>query len=394
MPGTEQTQDNKTAEAQAATDTALDNFQWDDTGGGDFFGIAETGTKEDVKPDVVSDVKKEDGKEPTPKADTKKEGEEEDEEEDSFFDIVDKPGETKEGEEDQGSDEDVDKDYYKTLASRMKEDGIFQNVDIPEGEDFTEDKFIELQDLEIDSRVEEAFEGFFSELDADGAAFLKHKKEGGSTEDFFKTYGQSTGAPQGDLDDESYQEQVSRYYYEQEGEDPEDIDDKIEWLKDSGKLEKYAQKFDGKLKENDKKTKEDLANNTKAAEKTAEEGRLAFATSVQEALEAIEEVDNFKFTKESKKTLLPFITKATVKVGKNKHITGMQDKLSATLKDPNKMLVLAQLLQNDFDVSSIINSATTAKTKTLKDDIQRKKTSVRPTNSGKAGSRKSLSEFF
>jgi hypothetical protein len=276
----------------------------------------------------------------------------------------------------------------------MKEQGIFQNIELPEGEELTQEKFIELQDGEVESRVDEAFEGFFSELDGDAAAFLKHKKEGGSTEDFFKVYSQTTSTPEGDLDDETYQEKLARHYYKSvDGEESEDIDDKIQWLKDTGKLEKYAQKFDTKLKENDKKSKKDLQKATLDASKAADEGKKAFVDSVQEALDNIEQVDNFKFTEKSKKSLFPFITKPTVKVGKNKYVTGMQSKLQTALKTPDKMLILAQLLENDFDLSGIVADSVTQNTKKLKKDIQRQKSGVKPTGSGRVTKKRSLSDI-
>ena len=395
-PGETQTQtaEEQAAQVQTDKDKALTDFTWDD-GEGDFFGIADTAvTKEEeeviTKVKTDEDVLDEEGNKVASKV-----IEEEEETEEEFFGIKtsDATGEeviTKTPEEDT-----IEDGSYRTIASKMKEGGIFQNIEIPEEEEITEDKFIELQDKEIESRVDEAFEGFFEELDEDAAAFLKFKKEGGNTPDFFKAYGQNTGAPTGDLDDESYQEKVSRYYYKNvEQDDAEDIDDKIEWLKDSGKLEKYAQKFDQKIKDTDKESKEGLAKQAKAAGKAADDAKLAFANTVQETLDNTDQVDNFTFTKESKKNLLPFITKSTVKVGKNKYVTGMQSKLGTALRDPEKMLILAQLLQNDFDVSDIINTADTTKTKKLKNDIQRKKTSVGPKSSGRTGNKRGLADFF
>ena len=378
MPGTK----TKTAQEQAAkttqetTASALEDFSWDD-GTENFFGIEDTAVE---KKAVVEDGEEEE-----------EEGfEEEEEEDENFF------GEGSEEEEEEGAEEEsiksLDKGDYKSLLTKMKEKGILHNMDLPE-EEVTEDKFIELQDLEIESRVDEAFEGFFSELDEDAAAFLKFKKDGGNTQEFFKVYRKSGTAPTGDLDDEAYQEKISRYYYEQiEGDDPEDIDDKIEWLKDSGKLSKFSQKFDGKVKQEEKKQKEDLQKQAQAADKAALDSRKAFVDSVQETLENTDKVDNFTFTTEGKKSLLPFITKQTVKVGKNKYITPMQDKLQTALRSPEKMLVLAQLLENDFDISSVVNSATTGKTKKLKTDIQRQK-SAKPTSSGRTGKKRSLADI-
>ena len=109
-------------------------------------------------------------------------------------------------------------------------------------------------------------------------------------------------------------------------------------------------------------------------------------------MDNIDKVDNFTFTETSKKSLLPFITKQTVKAGKNRYITPMQDKLQTALRDPEKMLVLAQLLQNDFDVSTIVANETTVITKKLKNDIQRKK-SINPKGTGRVGKRRSLADI-
>jgi hypothetical protein len=388
MPGVDKTQ-VKTAEEQAAKTTeenkALEDFSWDDgEGGGDFFGIKETAVVEEKV------VPKTEGEEDKKEVATT----EENEEEEDFFGVTtteDEEGKTTTKEVDENEEDDGS---YRSIAEKMKESKIFQNIEIPEEEEITGEMFIELQDKEIESRVDEAFEGFFEELDEDAAAFLKFKKEGGNTPDFFKVYGQNTGAPKGDLDDEAHQERVSRYFYAQDGDDPDEIDDKIEWLKTSGKLEKYSTKFDQKIKEADKTQRESLAKQVKDQAKVDQDAKIAFATSVQETLDNTEQVDNFKFTKASKKSLLPFITKPTVKVGKNKYITGMQSKLGTALRDPEKMLILAQLLQNDFDVSDVINADNTSRTKKLKNDIQRKKGSVRPKSSGKTGSKRGLADFF
>ncbi|MCK5139982.1 MAG: hypothetical protein KAQ85_09090, partial [Thermodesulfovibrionia bacterium] len=358
MPEETSAQETKVAAQEAAENTALADFEWDESGSTDFFGI-EGSAIEPVATEVtevIKEVKKgeETPAETTPPVATKTTETEEEEEED-FFGIK----ETKDGiveTTEETAEEGEGVNYYTDTFAKMKEQGVFQNTELPENEEeLTQEKFIELQDSEIESRVDEAFEGFFSELDSDAAAFLKHKKEGGSTEDFFKVYGQNTGTPTGDLDDETYQEKIASHYYKSvDGDDPEDIDDKIEWLKDSGKLEKYAEKFDNKIKENDKKSKEDLKKQTAASIKASDESKKAFSDSVQEALDNIEQVDNFKFTPKSKKSLFPFITKPTVKVGKNHYITGMQSKLQTALKTPEKMLILAQLLENDFDLSGIL----------------------------------------
>lgn len=379
----------------------LQDFTWDD-GTSDFFEIAGTAVEKDEVEEVIEKVKDtvetEEEKEDTPKS---KEGDESEEvdEDDNFFGIKTKEnpktGEVTTEEVEEEEEEDKNTSSYKSLAEKMKEQGIFQNVEFPEDEEeITEEQFIELQDTEVESRVGEALEGFFEELDDDGAAFLKFKKEGGDTADFFKVYSKGAEVPTGDLDDEAYQIKVSRYHYANvEKLDAEDIDDRIEWLKDSGKLEKYANKFDTSIKEFDKKQREDLQKATKEKAKAADAQRELFVSSVKEALDETDEIDNFKFNKKDKKDLPSFITKPSVKVGKNHYVTPMQSKLQTALRDKSKMLILAKLLMNDFDVSDLVNTKTTEKTKQVRKNIQRKK-SVAPTSSGKEGQRKrGLADF-
>lgn len=399
MPEIKSAQETKdgasTAPQATETNESLANFEWDESGSADFFGIEGTAVVDEVA-EVIKEVKKETIVPPANSTEATEEIVEDaaDQDAETFFGVTkNKKGEIVEAKEEEEITA-IGEGYYADTYAKMKEQGVFQNIELPEGEELTQEKFIELQDSEIESRVDEAFEGFFSELDTDAAAFLKHKKEGGSTQDFFKVYGTNTGTPTGDLDDAAYQEKLTRHYYKNvEGEDPEDIDDKIEWLKDSGKLEKYAQKFYTKIKEKEVKSKEDLKQATKAATKESDASKLSFINSVQEALDNTDQVDNFKFTTNSKKRLLPFITKPSVKVGKNRYITPMQSKLQTALKTPEKMLILAQLLENDFDISSIIADAGTITTKKLKRDIQRQKSGVKPTGSGKVGKKRSLADI-
>lgn len=375
----EVTTQDKEKEVVEQENQSLENFDWDTTGEGDFFGIKGTAPEATEVEEVVKKVKEDSPEE--------EEQEAEEEEQETFFEVEEEK--EKDNEQEEGDD------FFKTLSQNFKEKGIFQNIEIPEGEEITEEKFIELQDSEIEARVDEALEGFLEELDEDAAAFLKFKKEGGNTQDFFKVYGQNTSTPQGDIEDEAFQEKLNRYYYKNvEGLDEEDINDKLEWLKDSGKLQKYAEKHDEKLKELDKESKEDLQKKAKEQEKLQEEARQKFVDSVQQTLEETDEIDNFKFPEKEKKELHAFITKPTIKVAKNRYVTGMQSSLQEALKDPKKMLVLAKLLKNNFAVDDIVATTTTKATKKLKDDLQRVSRTVRPSSSGKSNKRRNLADFF
>lgn len=369
----EATQETQQSQAE------LETFNWDDPGDFNFDEMV-------IEDNQEEKVEEKEEKQQTT-AEEQKEQEKEEEDNDDVFSF-------EETAEEESGKVKTTSSPYKELTQKLKQKGIFQNVEIPEDEEVEEDKFFEYHDKEIEARVDEALEDWSEQLDEDGKAFIKFKKEGGKTEDFLKTYREAIERPSGDLKDESYQEKLSRYYYKKvEGLDPEDIDDRIQWLKDSGKLEKYAEKHDEKITEMEASSKQNLVEKQKEQARLAEEAKTKFVDAVRTALEETDEVGKFKFTPKLKKELLPFITKPTVKVGKNQYITGVQDKLKTALRDPSKMLILAKLLYNDFDVSDIEATTTTQQTRQIKGDLQRKE-HVKVTSSGQIGKKRSLADYF
>jgi hypothetical protein len=391
----------KATQEQEQTSSTLDDFKWDDNSS-DFFGIKGSGEDRTEMENVLEVVKieKDDEEEGFKKTSKKLDDNEDEDEEEVWF-----GNSSTEEEEEEEEDKDnfmpnstkttkASENIYADLYAEIKEGGLFQ-TDLEEGTVVDKEKFFELQELEIEARVEESIKGFMEELDEEGAAFLKFKKNGGSTAEFLKVYAANTEVPQGDLDDEVHQEKVSRYYYKNvEGLDPEDVDDRIEWLKTSGKLEKYAIKIDADLKEKEAKEKEALQTKAKLDAKEAEQKRKDFINTVQETLDNTDEIDGYKFNPAEKKALHSFITKPSIKVGQNMYVTPFQQKLRTALADKEKMLVLAKLLSNDFDVSDVVAAKTTAQTKKIKEDLQRKKGPELKSSGKPEGKKRGLADFF
>jgi len=384
---------------QATGSQTLDDFNWDD----DFFGIPNTSVKEEVEVvNLEKDEKNEDddkdGKasketeEDSKASKSSKESKEEDEDLDFFGGAPTEKA--TEVEEDEVEEEEEDEtNQYLDLFSKGKEKGLF-SVDLEEDEVLDEDKFFELQDKEVEARVEETFQGFFEELDDDAAAFLKFKKEGGDTKDFFSTYKEISEMPKGDIDDEVYQEKLSRYYLKtQDNLDPDDVDDRLQWLKDSGKLGKYAENYKEKLSKKEEANKARLLKEAAEQEKARKAQQREFEESVKEMVSSLEKAVSLPLTSKDKKELVPFITKHTVKVGKNQYITPMQEKLGKALKDPEKMLALAKLLNNGFDISDVVAKKSTEETRKVKKNLQNNK-NITKKSSGKTGKSRGLADFF
>lgn len=382
---------------------SLQEFNWDNAG--DFFNI---GIESKDTEDVTQIIKKEDDTDDTNIADDdqaedvdtskgkeKEESENEDKNVEGFFE-EEKPTSTKEETKDKTGE--TDDKFYTTLASELKEKGIFQNVEIKEGEEIDEDRFFELQDSEIESRVEETFEAFFEELDDEGKAFLKHKKAGGSTQDFINVYQNSISIDSINLDEEKEQDFVLSHYMRTiDAMDEDEISDRIEWLKESGKKKVFAEKYLNKLKDIDTERKTALAESTSKLAKLREESAKKYKEDLDKELNSIESVGNFSFNKVDKKDLLNYITKPSVKVGKNKYVTEFQAELGEIFKgegeNKKKLLLLAKLVKTQFDVKDLIAETKTKVVRDAKSKLQESRAGVRPSSSG-GSSRKSLSDFF
>lgn len=384
----------------------LQDFNWDNAG--DFFNINPKG---DETEEVVKSVKKEDDTDDTNVADDdssegedaskgkeKKESDNEDDKNVEGFFEEEKPNSTKEGKEDDTKPGDVDDKFYTTLASELKEKGIFQNVEIKEGEEIDEDKFFELQDSEIESRVEETFEAFFEEMDEDGKAFLKFKKAGGSTQEFMQVYQNTFSIDGVNLDEDKEQDLILTHYMRTvDAMDEDEITDRIDWLKENGKKKAFAEKYLNKLKDIDTERKTAIATRAEQISKQKEKSSKKFNEDLDKELNSTQSVGSFNFEKVDKKGLMNFITKPTVKVGKNKYITEFQAELGEIFKgegeNRKKLLLLAKLVKTQFDVKDLIAETKTNVVKDAKSKLQGARTGVRPATSGGAN-RKSLSDFF
>lgn len=399
------------AEANAQSTNPLENFVLND--GDNFFGIKEEGVEEqfrvkaDDEPDdpeiADKNPKEEEDKPNTSKP--KKEKEEQEEEEVEFFEI-DKEEKSEDSEEDtdENSDnpkiKDEDTKFYSAQIKDLVDRGIFKHVKVEDNVEIDEDKFYEYHQEEVQGAANEIVESIFEELDDEGIAFLKFKKNGGgSTADFLRIYGQSNlGLDSIDIDKEEDQDKIIRQYASSiEKMDSEEISDKIEWLKENGKKKAFAEKYLNKLSEMDKANKEALIKQAEDFARQRDEDIKNFNLSIKEELDKTESVKDFDFSKVDKKELTNYITRPTVKVGKNRFITQFQADLGKIFngKEDNKqsLLLLAKLVKTDFDIRDIVEKTKTKVTKEAKSKLQQARQVTRPSSSGNAG-KKTLADFF
>lgn len=366
---------------------SLVDFDWEENI--DFFGIENTG---DESPETIPTEPEKESEEDVEgeSSEPNKDKPSEEDEPTSFFD-------TSEEEEPKGEGDPQDPQstsLYTDLYKDLRETGVFKHIELEEDEDLTIERFLEIQEEEYEQEIESRLEKFVSEtLNEDARAMIKFIRDGGSTKEFFETYKEATGIPEGDLEDESYQDSIIRHQLEQEGWDNDEITDRIEFLTESGRKAKVAAKYEEKVQEDREQAKKDLVKKQEQAKKQAKLQEEEYKESVQEALDSASNIKGITISDKDKPKLFEFLTKKNFKTPTGQNITGFQKNLAEVFKDKEKTVLLAKLLESDFDMSSIEKATTTKQTRKIKSNIETRK-SLRPEGSGSSSSGRSLADFF
>ena len=363
----------------------LTNFNWDDSSE-NFFNISDSGEEivEETKPtEVITPKKVKD--ESTEVEDTTEEVKPT--EDTSFFDADD-------ADEEKETETTENPSFYEDVYKDLKEAGIFKHVELEEGEELDADRLYELQQEEIEAEVATRLETWATEdLDEDAKAFIKFKIQGGDTSEFFKTYSANSELGLGDISDENYQDKVIRTQLQKDGWDAEEIEDRLEYLTESGKKEKTAQKYFSKLEKEVELQKQTLETRVQEDKIRVKQQEEQFKTSIKDILDTSTDIKGIKISDKDKGIILNLLTKKDQKVDDKRSVTGFQKKLSEVFNDPSKIVLLAKLVNDDFDFSAFEKSVVTKKTREVKKNIEQRQ-SIRPTGSGSSSGGSNLASFF
>lgn len=376
----------------------LTNFNWEQAPEDvDFFGIKKEKYTEQVDLDKARNPKVEEEDEDIEKP---KEAEEEPPVFESFTDDTQK-------EQEEGKPKKVTprspgrpakaetQDFISQFQS-FKDQGIIKHMDLEEDlEDLDEEGFKDLlyQDYEeeVNSRIEQ---WATQELDEDAQAFIKFKKNGGRTDEFFKAFSKSTGSLTGNIEDEKFQDKVIKKQLQDEDWDDEEIQDRLDHLSRLGKKQTVAEKYYSKIRQNQQKEADTLLKRQEEYRKQIEDNKQKFKSTVKETLNTTQEVKGIKITAKDRAFLFNFITKEDQVVG-DRQVTGFQRAITEVIQNPEKMLLLAKLLSTDFDMQDFEKRANLNQTKKIKENLESRK-GFRPssTNKGGLGGGQSLSDLW
>jgi len=328
---------------------------------------------------------------PKDKPKSKKEAKEEEEE-------ANEDEAQEEGQEDEDEDSLIDKDpkYFTNLALDLRDRGTLREVEIDENAEITEDEFFDLQEREFEARMEGAFEQFSEDMDNDGKDFIRAKKKGMSTKDFFSRY----LAPTFDLTEfdpsnkTHINKTISHYLTVVEGLEGEELEDRKEWLKNSGKEATHAQNFYNKISKIDTARKQNIMAALDQRAKAQEEAVQEFNEALAEVLNKTETVGVFTINKSARKDIYEAITKPTIKAKKGSYVPKLVAKISkilsgSTEKDLKDLIALTMIVESDFNLPSLQEEVETQVTKRAKARIGKKQP-----RASSGGTKRELADFF
>lgn len=269
-------------------------------------------------------------------------------------------------------------DAITALANDLKQMGYLAEV----GEKVNATDLLDLVETSLEEKIEagieQVIENWKSQIGETGAKFIHYTMSGGDPNEFFsKFYQQSV-----DISNEIGQEKFLRnYLIETQGYEKEDVDDLIERYKENDTLEKYAKRFHERVQSERNKEQQALLDQKEAGRREREENMNRFKENLREVARKTDhilvrgkngsELGRINFTEAEKRSLVNYITNNTVEQN-GRYISGFTDKFQKIWREePDKLLLIAKLFQNDFDLSDFTQNAVSKKIEEVKTNLQR-----------------------
>lgn len=334
------------------------------------------------------------------KGTTSKDGEDNDDEDVEDEDEEDEEAESKNKPSKKKEDvEDDDETFFTELTKEFKDRKIFTNVKLVKGEKITEEKFFELHDEEIETRVNETIEAIQEKLDEEGKKFLDFIMRGGKPSKYIATLSLASNIEDFDPKNEAHASKIIAHHLKVvDKADDEEIADRITYLKDKGQLETYATKYKKIDDERKAEAQEAILAAQETAIKNKKESAKIFNEELVEILEKVDKIGSFPITAKDKKDLKPFFTRATIKVGKDQYVPEFISEINRimsgkTAKDKKELLILGKMIKEKFQVGDLETEVTTKVTQKAKSSLKAARSgSPRATTSG-AFSKKGLADM-
>lgn len=269
--------------------------------------------------------------------------------------------------------EPIEEDYAKVLYEDWKNAGLIKHLEFEDGVDITQESLKEL--IEAD-RAEDAklqMEAYLQGLDPKVQLLLEYAKKGGKIDKFFQR-----STPEfkldGDVKNDKYQNDLIRYYEKTVlGSSDEEIDEVITLLDTGGRKELVASKYQKVLQKKYEDDQRELLRQQEDEYNEAVRNEQKFVNSINEELKK-DTIHGIKLTNKDRADLEPYITQRNVALEDSDiRMTQFQYKLQEALRDPSKLIFIAQLIRDDFKLDKLVKNYTTDRTQIFRNRVGKEK---------------------
>lgn len=126
-----------------------------------------------------------------------------------------------------GDDVEID---YQVIYQKMVDDGIWEEVQVPEGTEWDKDTFLEIQKLQADAK----YEDLLSRTGSYGKAIIEFEQNGGNPSEMLNLFREQRDIQQFDVSTNDGQEEFLSAYYASQGYSDKSIERTIKSLRDQG----------------------------------------------------------------------------------------------------------------------------------------------------------------
>jgi len=284
------------------------------------------------------------------------------------------PEEEEEEEEELLDDDDEDEsdNPFEVFANGLAQAGILDLEDEDnQVTEWNEKTFIEVMEKTVDNKMWAKMEELAMETYGEAGVKL--------IEDIFinkvpvpeylRMFSNEQTVENVDISDENNQERIFRLYLAKTGMDDDEIEDQLAYARDNGRLESYAQKYQGKLVEKMQEERQRLSQEAEVRlqdmQRREEEREESYA-KVLEASVKTGEIEGYPLNNSDAEELFSFVLDKPHVLPNGQRISDFEYRL-ATMRqeDPKKFLAVARLVQKDLDLTPIKKRAVSEETNTI-----------------------------
>jgi len=284
----------------------------------------------------------------------------------------------------------------KDTLEFLKEKG-FVDYELEEGTELTDDLADEILEDNWDASVIAGIEETIKDLPDALKELIKYSAKGGDfTQLLTKMTMQTVSGIDNDTDMEIETNQVLAISLDlqDQGYDQEYIDTQIEFLKDTGKLAGISKKaFERKII----KQKHDIQETINQAERRKEvekEAQKNYKKDINVQINSLNDIKGLVLNKQDKEVLPSYISDANIKLQDGRIVTKFQQELFSIFGDKEQTILLAKLVKDKFDFSSITNKEITKFSRGIKEEIQNNQVIIRGSKGSSQQPKKSLAELL